>query len=195
MTNWLSRWGVSNSDFPELILPKLDSDQIQHFINRWHDLTFNIQALKVGKKERLQQAIQRDSAIRELAENPVVLMTMAIANRTEELPKNKPSLYKKVSEVLLHQWDLDSTRINHKDKEAMLCQVACHIKIANNGLPNNLIEREDLERILTGYLENIKVENLWLQEDEITQGRTVARLLIKELQNHNSILPLLGTDS
>ena len=67
----------------------------------------------------------------------------------------------------------------------MLRQVAYHMQAADQGLAGNLIRGEDLERILTGYLKSI----------EVSQARTVARLLIEQLRSRNFILCYLGADS
>ena len=177
------------------MLQDLESDQIQDFIYRWHELTFIDEADKVRKRERLQQAIKTSSAIRQLAENPLLLTMMAILNRNQELPRDRPELYNQASRVLLHQWDVeqkllenprvDSVAIDYKDKQAMLRQVAYHMQAAEQGLAGNLIRGEDLERILTGYLKSI----------EVSQARTVARLLIEQLRSRNFILCYLGADS
>jgi predicted NACHT family NTPase len=177
------------------MLQDLESDQIQDFIYRWHELTFTDEADKVRKRERLQQAIKTSSAIGELAGNPLLLTMMAILNRNQELPRDRPELYKQASRVLLHQWDveqkllenprIDSVAIDYKDKQAMLRQVAYHMQAADKGLAGNLIRGEDLERILTGYLKSI----------DVSQARTVARLLIEQLRSRNFILCYLGADS
>jgi predicted NACHT family NTPase len=186
---------LRDAEFRHFMLQDLESDQIQDFIYRWHELTFTDEALKVSKRERLQQAIKTHSAIGELAGNPLLLTMMAILNRKQELPRDRPTLYEKASEVLLHQWDveqkllenpkIDSVAIDYKDKQAMLRQVAYHMQAADKGLAGNLIRGDDLEKILTGYLKSI----------EVSQARTVARLLIEQLRSRNFILCFLGADS
>jgi hypothetical protein len=52
-------------------------------------------------------------------------------------------------------------------------------------LAGNLIRGDDLEKILTAYLKSI----------EVSQPRTVARLLIEQLRSRNFILCFLGADS
>jgi predicted NACHT family NTPase len=186
---------LRDAEFRHFMLQDLESDQIQDFIYRWHELTFTDEADKVRKRERLQQAIKTYSAIGELAGNPLLLTMMAILNRNQELPRDRPELYKEASKVLLHQWDveqkllenprIDSVAINYKDKQAMLRQVAYHMQAADKGLAGNLIRGEDLEKILTGYLKSI----------EVSQARTVARLLIEQLRSRNFILCFVGADS
>jgi predicted NACHT family NTPase len=186
---------LRDAQFRHFLLQDLESEQIQDFIYRWHELTFTDEALKVSKRERLQQAIKTYSAIGELAGNPLLLTMMAILNRNQELPRDRPELYNQASRVLLHQWDveqkllenprIDAVAIDYKDKQAMLRQVAYHMQAANKGLAGNLIRGDDLEKILTGYLKSI----------EVSQARTVARLLIEQLRSRNFILCFLGADS
>ncbi|HEY9891657.1 MAG TPA: NACHT domain-containing protein, partial [Candidatus Sericytochromatia bacterium] len=186
---------LRDAEFRHFMLQDLESEQIQDFIYRWHELTFTDEADKVRKRERLQQAIKTSSAIGELAGNPLLLTMMAILNRNQELPRDRPELYNQASRVLLHQWDVeqkllenprvDSVAIDYKDKQAMLRQVAYHMQAAEQGLAGNLIRGEDLEKILTSYLKSI----------EVSQARTVARLLIEQLRSRNFILCFVGADS
>jgi len=186
---------LRNAEFRHFMLQDLETEQIEDFIYRWHELTFTDEADKVRKRERLQLAIKTSSAIGELAGNPLLLTMMAILNRNQELPRDRPELYNQASRVLLHQWDVeqkllenprvDSVVIDYKDKQAMLRQVAYYMQAADKGLAGNLIRGDDLEKILTGYLKSI----------EVTQARTVARLLIEQLRSRNFILCFLGADS
>ncbi len=186
---------LRDAQLRHFMLQDLESDQIQDFLYRWHELTFTDEADKVRKRERLQLALKTPSAIGELAGNPLLLTMMAILNRNQELPRDRPELYNQASRVLLHQWDIeqkllenpriDSVAIDYKDKQAMLRQVAYHMQAADKGLAGNLIRGDDLEKILTGYLKSI----------EVSQARTVARLLIEQLRSRNFILCFLGADS
>jgi predicted NACHT family NTPase len=186
---------LRDAQFRHFMLQDLESEQIQNFIYRWHELTFTDEVDKVRKRERLQQAINTSKAIGELAGNPLLLTMMAILNRNQELPRDRPELYNQASRVLLHQWDveqkllenprIDSVAIDCKDKQAILRQVAYHMQAADKGLAGNLIRGEDLEKILTVYLKSI----------EVSQARIVARLLIEQLRSRNFILCYLGADS
>ncbi|MBD2084680.1 HEAT repeat domain-containing protein [Coleofasciculus sp. FACHB-542] len=186
---------LRDAQFRHFMLQDLELEQIEDFLYRWHELTFTDEALKVSKRERLQRAIETSSAIGELAGNPLLLTMIAILNRKQELPRDRPRLYKKASEVLLHQWDvdqkllenprMDSVTIDYNDKQAILRQVAYHMQAADKGLAGNLIRGDDLERILTSFFKST----------EVNQPRTVARLLIEQLRSRNFILCYLGADS
>jgi predicted NACHT family NTPase len=196
-----SRWlgykaqRLRDAGFRHFMLQDLEIEQIEAFIERWHELTFTDQADKVRKWERLQRAIQDSKSIRELAGNPLLLTMMAILNRNQELPRDRPELYNQASRVLLHQWDveraliedarLDPKTIDYRDKQAMLRRVAYRMQSSEKGLAGNLISATDLEAILTDYLKTIEVE----------QARTVARLFINQLRTRNFILCFLGADS
>lgn len=195
-----SRWlgykahQLRGAEFRHFMLQDLEAEQIEDFIQRWHDLTFSEIKDKTLKQERLHKAIQDSKAIRELAGNPLLLTMMAILNRNQELPRDRPELYSQASRVLLHQWDvernliehrLDPMTIDYRDKQAMLRKVAYHMQSSEKGLAGNIISAFDLETILANYLKTIEVE----------QPRTVARLMINQLRTRNFILCYLGADS
>jgi hypothetical protein len=185
---------LRDAQFHHFMLQDLDEKPIKEFINRWHNLTFNDEADKVRKLERLQRAIDTSKAIGELAGNPLLLTMMAILNRNQELPRDRPELYNQASRVLLHQWDVERALVEHqqleiqtidyKDKQAMLRQVAYHMQAAEKGLAGNLISASDLERILVDYLKTIETNN----------PRAIARVMIKQLRERNFILCFLGAD-
>ncbi len=185
---------LRNAKFRHFMLQDLESEQIKDFINRWHDLTFNNEADKVRKRDRLQIAIDTSSSIRELAGNPLLLTMMAILNRNQELPRDRSELYNQASRVLLYQWDieralvedtrLDPKTIDYKDKQAMLRQVAYYMQTNEKGLAGNLISASALEKILTDYLKTI----------EVSDARAVAKLMINQLRTRNFILCFMGAN-
>ena len=183
-----------NAEFRHFILQDLEAEQIQDFIKRWHELTFNDEADKLRKRERLQRGIETSKSIAELAGNPLLLTMMAILNRNQELPRDRAELYNQASRVLLHQWDveraliedkrLDPKTIDYKDKQAMLRQVACYMQTSEKGLAGNLISASDLEKILTDYLRTI----------EFDKPREAAKVMINQLRTRNFMLCFLGAD-
>ncbi|AFZ55701.1 HEAT repeat domain-containing protein [Anabaena cylindrica FACHB-243] len=184
---------LRDTEFHHFMLQDLDAEQIQDFINRWHELNFNNEADKLRKKERLQGAVANSKSIKELAGNPLLLTMMAILNRNQELPKDRPELYHQASRLLLHQWDveraliedirLDPKTIDYKDKQAMLRQVAYSMQANQKGLTGNLITASDLETILTDYLKTI-----------VDKPREAARVMINQLRTRNFILCFVGAD-
>ncbi|MBD2438735.1 HEAT repeat domain-containing protein [Nostoc sp. FACHB-110] len=185
---------LRDAEFRHFMLQDLNSEQIQEFIHRWHELTFSDEADKVRKRERLQRGIETSKAITELAGNPLLLTMMAILNRNQELPRDRAELYNQASRVLLHQWDveralvederLDNKTIDYKDKQAMLRQVAYSMQTSDKGLAGNLISASQLENILAAYLRTL----------EINQPRQAARVMINQLRTRNFMLCFLGAD-
>ncbi|MDZ8082353.1 MAG: HEAT repeat domain-containing protein [Nostoc sp. DcaGUA01] len=183
-----------NAEFRHFILQDLDSEQIQDFINRWHELTFTDAVDKERKRERLQRGIAASKSIAELAGNPLLLTMMAILNRNQELPRDRATLYDQASRVLLHQWDveraltedkrLDPKTIDYKDKQAMLRQVAYKMQTGDKGLAGNLINENDLIKVLIDYLKTI----------EFDKPREAARVMINQLRTRNFMLCFLGAD-
>ncbi|MEH1770388.1 MAG: HEAT repeat domain-containing protein [Nostoc sp.] len=183
-----------NAEFRHFILQDLDSEQIQDFIYRWHELTFTDAVDKVRKRERLQRGIAASKSIAELAGNPLLLTMIAILNRNQELPRDRATLYDQASRVLLHQWDveralmedkrLDPKTIDYKDKQAMLRQVAYLMQTGEKGLAGNLINENDLVKVLTDYLKTI----------EFDKPREAARVMINQLRTRNFMLCFLGAD-
>ncbi|MEO1210947.1 MAG: HEAT repeat domain-containing protein [Cyanobacteria bacterium J06638_20] len=195
-----SRWlgykaqALRDAGFKHYMLQDLTEEQIDDFIERWHNETFRDAADKARKQERLSRAIIDSKAIRELAGNPLLLTMMAILNRNQELPRDRPELYNQASRVLLHQWDvernlieqgLDPITLDYRDKQAMLRQVAFHMQAGDKGLSGNTIRTADLERILMDYL----------RTQDIANSRDVARRMIEQLRKRNFILCFLGADT
>ncbi len=184
---------LRDAQFRHFMLQDLDNQQIQDFINRWHDLTFKYEVDKQRKKERLLRAIHTSKAIAELAGNPLLLTMMAIINRNQELPRDRAELYKKASELLLYKWDVERAlsheqhlpiTIDYQDKQAMLRQVAYYMQTSKKGLAGNWISASNLEKIFTDYLKNL----------EISEPRDKARRLINQLRTRNFMLCFLGAD-
>jgi predicted NACHT family NTPase len=196
-----SRWlgykaqRLRDAGFQHFMLQELTDEQMQDFVVRWHDLNFVEGADKNRKRERLQKAIRESRSIKELAGNPLLLTMMAILNRNQELPRDRPELYNQASRVLLHQWDveralvedrrIDPKTIDYRDKQAMLRKVAYYMQSSAKGLAGNLISAAQLESILTDYLKTIEVE----------KPREIARIMIGQLRSRNFILCDLGGDS
>lgn len=198
-----SRWlgykaeELTHANFKHFMLQDLDQGQIADFIQRWHDLAFQNREDKTFKQQRLEKAIKESKAIGQLAGNPLLLTMMAILNRTQELPRDRPKLYERASEVLLHQWDFETKEglidpelqkylydIDLRDKTNILRLVANAMQEGEKGLGANLIYKEELEGILRNYLEKTGIN----QRD----AQDLTDLIIKQLRYRNFILCSLG---
>ncbi|MDE5122616.1 MAG: NACHT domain-containing protein, partial [Trichodesmium sp. St19_bin1] len=92
---------LRDAEFYHFMLQDLESEQVEDFIQRWHDLTYQNESEKERKRERLKRAIKDSSAIKQLSGNPLLLTMMAILNRHQELPRDRAELYKQASRILL----------------------------------------------------------------------------------------------
>ncbi|NES64643.1 MAG: NACHT domain-containing protein [Okeania sp. SIO2D1] len=184
---------LRDAEFNHFILQDLSAEQIEDFIQRWHNLTYPDEAERERKRERLKRAIKDSPPIKELARNPLLLTMMAILNRHQELPRDRAELYNQASRVLLHQWDMeralvdakiDPITIDYKDKQAILHRVAHFMQGNIAGLAGNFILGDDLERIIREYLKSIDINDV----------RTVARALMEQLRSRNFVLCFVGAE-
>ncbi|WP_287518581.1 hypothetical protein [Okeania sp. SIO2C2] len=171
----------------------MSAEQIEDFIQRWHNLTYIDEGERERKRERLKRAIKDYSAIKELAENPLLLTMMAVLNRNQELPRDRAELYNQASRVLLQQWDvegklmdakIEQVAIDYKDKQEILRRIAFFMQGNKEGLAGNLIQENDLERIIREYLKSIDINDV----------RTVARALMEQLRSRNFVLCFVGAE-
>ena len=184
---------LRDAEFYHFMLQDLEAEQVEEFIQRWHKLTYQDEAEKVRKRERLKRAIKDSPAIEQLSGNPLLLTMMAILNRHQELPRDRAELYNQASRVLLQQWDMeralidakiDPITIDYKDKQEILRRVAFFMQGNKEGLAGNLIHGNDLEEIIRDYLKSV----------DINDARGVARTLIEQLRTRNFILCFVGAE-
>jgi predicted NACHT family NTPase len=193
------RYRLRDANFRDFMLQDLDSKQIRSFIKQWHQLAFEDKNEAERKRARLQRSIDTSRAFSELAGNPLLLTMMAILNRHEELPRDRPTLYKQASEVLLQRWDaaknLEEDKkldpkikiLEYPEKQEMLRQVAHYIQTSDGGLSGNLsIQKQKLCEILKRCLETIGFT---------TEPMVSARLLMEPLTSRSFILCFKGGES
>lgn len=186
---------LKDAEFHHFMLQDLDSEQINDFLEKWHNLTYN-QATesqtKEDRQQRITKAIKESAAIQQLAGNPLLLTMMAILNRNQDLPRDRAKLYERSSELLLYQWDVEGklledpelkgVDIDFTDKQAMLRNVANFMQATETGLSGNIISQKNLETVLVKYLKTI----------DVNPARKVARLMIEQLRARNFILCDVG---
>ena len=181
---------LSEAGFRHFMLQDLDDAQIEDFLNRWHQ-TFVPEAQERNtKRRRLAEAISSSRAIRELADNPLLLTMMSILNLHQELPRDRVQLYEQASRVLLHQWDVERLKLkvtlDFKEKAEMLRRLALRMQNAPGGLKGNLIAGDELERLFRDYFK---------QELEHPDPRNAAREMVQQLRERNYILCLQGHEN
>ncbi|MBK9315531.1 MAG: NACHT domain-containing protein [Acidobacteria bacterium] len=111
---------LSDAHFHHFMLQDLDDTQINEFLERWHNSTFDDDRDRKLKGERLVKAIGESRSIRELAGNPLLLTMMAILNRHQELPRDRAQLYQQASRVLLHEWDTERALESHPQLKGVI---------------------------------------------------------------------------
>jgi predicted NACHT family NTPase len=184
---------LKNAEFHHFMLQDFELEQIQDFIQKWHDLTLTDRVKKAKLFDRLQQAIQQSRAIRELAGNPLLLTMMAILNRNQELPRFRAKLYEEAAKVLLHKWDfevkeklghekIDPYMIDEEVKQSICGRIAYKMQSSGKGLAGNIINRQDLRQTITDSLSG-------LMGNEAT---ACAKLMVEQLRERNFILCFLG---
>jgi predicted NACHT family NTPase len=182
---------LRDAEFYHFMLQDLESEQVEDFIERWHNLTYQNEGERERKSERLRRAIKDSSAINQLSGNPLLLTMMAILNRHQELPRDRAELYNQASRILLQQWDMeralvdaniDRKTIDYKDKQEILRRVADFMQQNKEGLAGNLIDENNLENIIKDYLKSVDINDV----------RTVARALMEQLRVRNFILCSVG---
>ena len=187
---------LKDAEFHHFMLQDLEPEQIEDFLKKWHDLTYDATTesqKKQDRQQRITKAIKESQAIQQLAVNPLLLTMMAILNRNQDLPRDRAKLYERSSELLLYQWDVErlledpelkGVDIDYQDKQAMLRDVAYFMQATEKGLAGNLISQRDLEKILIDYLKTI----------DVNPARKVARLMIDQLRTRNFILCDIGSN-
>ncbi|HEY3318909.1 MAG TPA: HEAT repeat domain-containing protein [Planctomycetota bacterium] len=185
---------LRDASFKHWMLQELDETQQEQFIQHWHLLAYADATDRAEKTCRLRDSIANSAAIRELAQNPLLITLMALLNRHRELPRDRNELYERASELMLFQWDasralredplLAQQSFDYKDKQAMLRAVAFRMQTEAQGLAGNVIASDDLHRTLVDYL----------QAQGFTDPRPIAKRLIQQLRERNFILCLLGDD-
>ena len=96
------------SGFAEHTLAPFDSDKIRRFVKFWYDTQHALGRVDAVQRERKMTDLQQAATaaeLRELAENPMLLTTMAIIHQKEiGLPKQRVRLYALAVDVLLQRW-------------------------------------------------------------------------------------------
>ncbi len=196
------RHKLETANFRHFMLQDFDEEQIRDFIAKWHELAIKNITDREQKRDRLQNSIDNSPAFRELAGNPLLLTMMAILNRYEELPRDRSTLYKDASQVLLQKWEASkylspnerqdpevkdylNSQNTYKDKMGMLRQVAHKMQVDDNQQENQLVIDEDtLEKTLANYLKGEQII--------VNKSIIFARALMNDLTTRSFILCFVG---
>ncbi len=186
---------LRNAEFRHFMLQDLDAQQIDDFLKRWHEVTFDDQTEAETKRARLGKAIKDSKSIAMLAGNPLLLTMMAILNRNQELPRDRVDLYQQATRVLLQQWDTERAledypelhgEVDLRAKMAILRSVAFTMQNGPQGLAGNIIDGDTLSSLIEDYLHT---------ELRFDQARAATEAVVKQLRERNFILCFVGADS
>ncbi len=191
--NYKQQQRLKNAEFHHFMLQDFEPEQIQDFIQKWHELTFPDRLKKATSLERLDKAIGESRAIQELARNPLLLTMMAIVNRNQELPRFRAKLYEEASKLLLHKWDfkekeelkndkIDPHLIDEEVKQSICGQIAYKMQSREKGLAGNIISSDDLRQTIAESLRGLRG----------TEATACAKLMVEQLRERNFILCFLG---
>lgn len=172
----------------------LSEDQIAQFLHRWHNLAFpGAGSIAAHRHERLRQTLDSNPAVRDLCGNPLLLTLIALLNRGDELPRARHELYKRATDLMLGQWEVNNkalpasqaTPFTPRDKRRYLAELAWHMVAELPGGAGNAIGVGHLEKFTTSFC--VRYYGI----DATTAGDT-ARILIEHLRERNYVLGLLG---
>jgi len=178
---------LRSAGFFHATLEEFDRPQMLEFLSQWHRIAEADENERALIQKRLERALDESSAIRELAGNPLLLTMMAILNRHQDLPRNRTTLYREASRVLLDDWDarkaLPVGEFDREDKEALLREIAGAMQQAEGGLAANLIEQSRLTAMIRQFLEGLSLQ----------EARQKSKLLFNQLTERNFILTYAGS--
>lgn len=118
-------------DFVVREIAPLSSESIEQYVENWYSFISKINQKNYKDRiEKLKTAINQDKALCTLASNPLLLSIIAILHyHGKQLPNNKATLYKTITETLLQTW------IEHRNFTVL------------NGLQN--LDNQDLTNIFS----------------------------------------------
>jgi GTPase SAR1 family protein len=180
---------LSDAGFSHFMLQDLDEAQIADFLDRWYATFVPDARERKAKQERIADSIKESRAIRELADNPLLLTMMSFLNLHQVLPRDRVKLYERMTEVLLHQWDFERLGIKgvveYPEKAEMLRRLAHLMQNAPAGLKGNIIAGDELKKIFRKYLQD---------ELGLPNAYDATNKLLEQLRERNFILCHLGAD-
>lgn len=93
-------------EFPQFTITAFDEEKINRFIAAWYQAKKELRKIDGREAEKRIEDLQRGAInLRALAENPMMLTTMAIIHYNKnQLPDERVKLYKLVVDILLRRW-------------------------------------------------------------------------------------------
>ncbi len=170
LAGYESPFRFDEKQFQHFKLARLRLPEIEQFIDDWYAVRIQHKPTQRSNVEDLVRIVRDDSytAIRELAENPLLLTIVALVHRIEAvLPDERVVLYQKCTETLLstwHKWKYrdESERLKGKDErrnrrriEAIAHWMQCRSSNVHKG-QRAVASHEDLRHFLTDHIETVE---------------------------------------
>jgi hypothetical protein len=165
-----SPFRFDEKEFNHYKLTPLQLPEIEQFVQDWYGIRIE------NEREREENAndlvrILRDKdqiAIRELAENPLLLTIIALVHRVDAvLPDERVVLYQKCTETLLitwHTWKFHAEEVRNRGKverrnRRRMEEIAYWMHCQSVGTEENqraVVPHKDLKRFLTQYIADVE---------------------------------------
>lgn len=180
-------------------LEDLNLEQIRRFATTWYGAC-NPEDPKEAYRLRSQflAGLEQSSAVRALAGNPMLLTILAIIGRTQQLPRDRRSVYEHAVSVLVDDWDVtkhlrdaqiasEMPYLDHQAKLNLLLVVARRMQNSQAGIAGNSIAGADLREELDAYLRIT-------YDLPAYRSRPAANAMLRQLRERNFILCLFGNE-
>jgi len=174
VTSRIAGWReMLSPDFSTLAIDPFDPPRREEFIRKWYQAVEGsvvereespdqAEIRRRKAKERaddLIQAIERSDRLQRLAANPMLLSVMAMVHRVDVvLPRERAALYRRCTEFLLEQWDVDrgiedrgATGLNLAQKESLMRRIGYHFH--EQGV--RFLPRREVERLIADALPSL----------------------------------------
>jgi len=130
-----AEWKLPDFSEAVLVLAPFSDGQIKRFVTSWYAHLATQRHLNEqdaqGRAQLLQQAINRNERLQELAERPLLLTLMASLHawHGSHLPEKREELYDQAVELLLYQWERQRIVRDQSGKEIMQPSLAEWLKV------------------------------------------------------------------
>jgi GTPase SAR1 family protein len=204
-----SRKILDDGGFRHFTLQELDAAQVAEFVEKWYDLALSDKPDEARRmRERILQAFDKSSSVRQLSGNPMLLTIMAIIGKHQELPRDRWKLYDHAATVLIQHWDVNKYLTEHakggtgvyvstqlqpdaaidsEDKREMLRRLAFRMQGGKGGLAGNYIHRQQLQDEFASYLKE-------RYDMQALLAKSIAEAMLLQFRERNFILSLYGAN-
>ncbi|MGK7956681.1 MAG: NACHT domain-containing NTPase [Crocosphaera sp.] len=187
--------------FPHYWLQPFDNEQISEFIEKWYNSRTADETEAKARKDDIRKALDNNPRIKLLARNPLLLTIIALIHRYQaQLPKQRHELYERAVKTLLTTWDTNKllkkhTKLKYLENDDwydIMRNLAHWIHsyqkgIEGNELEGTLIDKKELIKFLTNYIETKKKIDFDYAEQE-------AERFLNFIRDRSGLLNEQGTD-